>query len=589
MTLLAAFNVLLSRYSGQSDICVGIPVAGRQQQEVEGLIGFFVNTLALRNEVDGCSSFSALLQKVKETTLDGYAHQDVPFERIVEVLDVERDMSRTPVFQVMFALQNIPESKELELGDIRFSAEGGGNVMSQFDLSLDVTETPHGLQLSMHYSQDLFDKATIERLLGHYEHLLHSILSDHAQELSRLEILTAAEKEVLLYRFNDTDAAYPSDKTIAELFEAQVLKNPAAVALVFEGQEMSYEVLNNKSNELACALQDRGVGEGSLVPLCLDRGMEMIIAILGVLKAGGAYVPIDPSYPAARIGYMLGDVNSKLAVSVSGYKAMLLEGVVEEVICMDEYVYTASRSLLPLQQSNAQRLAYVIYTSGSTGNPKGVLVEQHAVVNLIHYQTKVFGISSDEHILQFSTYSFDASVEQIFLALFNGATLVLLSEDKRLDKYGFETFLRDAGITHMHATPGFLENIEEGKYRGLKRVIAGGELCKKELAARWNTEVDFYNEYGPTETTVTVIEYLYQDSELSVGVVPIGRPGLNVKAYIVDSNMNPVPVGVPGELCIGGVQVARGYLNLPELTAERFVANPFRAGERMYRTGDICR
>jgi amino acid adenylation domain-containing protein/non-ribosomal peptide synthase protein (TIGR01720 family) len=594
MTLLSAFKVLIYRYSGQEDICVGTGIAGRQQQELEGLIGFFVNTLAMRSQLDGEMSFTELLESVKSTTMEAYAHQDVPFEKVVEAVSNERDISRNPIFQVTFVVQNTPEVPELKLGDVLLSVEDYDHVTTKFDITFSITETENGLEGIAEYNTALYKELTITRMTAHFVELLKSVIAQPETQIGQLSLLGIQEEKALLSEHNSTEVWYPKDKSLVDLFEAQVQKNPGAVALVFEEQELTYTDLNELSNRLAHYLKAEGVGSEQLVPIFIERGIWMIAGILGILKAGGVYVPIDPEYPEERIRFMLEDTGAAVIVSNKVNRSKL-EGVVNAAVIEVDGVHSAlisSHSIVnPVNTIAPSQAAYVIYTSGSTGKPKGVVVEHGSVVNLIHTQTAYFDIKSDDRILQFSNYCFDASVEQIFLALFNGAPLVLFPEGLQYDTALFETYLRDQKITHLHATPFLLENITPDNYVNLKRVIAGGDVCRKELASRWRDKVNFYNEYGPTETTVTAIEYHDHDKGEGRNIVPIGTPLSNVTVYILDKNQALCPEGIPGELYIGGVQVARGYLNRPDITAERFIPNPFKnnTAERLYRTGDLVR
>jgi amino acid adenylation domain-containing protein/non-ribosomal peptide synthase protein (TIGR01720 family) len=595
MTLLSAFNILLYRYAEQTDICVGTPVAGRHQLETEGLIGCFVNTLALRNNLGGNPAFKDLLKKIRQTTLDAYEHQDVPFEKVVEAVGVERDMSRTPVFQVMFAMLNPQDAASPKMNGLQLSGEPSGKTTAHFDISFDVVDTGMGLQFLANYCSDLYTGETIQRMLLHYETLLQSIVTNLHSRISNLPILPAAEEDQILHGFNTSDFANATDNTIMDIFSAQAAATPDAVAVSFEGTSLSYHELDIRSNQLGHYLRSRGVQEEMLVPICVPRSLEMTIGILGILKAGGAWVPIDPDYPEERIGFMLKDTGCHLLLTTTNFQK-LSSPLSQKItpICLDE-----PNEKISLQStgkvntaSSPHHLAYMIYTSGSTGQPKGVLVEHRSLINLIHSRNTGMGIQPDEKIIQFYNYCFDASVEQIFLALMNGAQLVLISEETRMDKQLFEEALISQKITHLDVTPGFLHTLEPGKYASLRRVVAGGELCTAQLAARWAGELDFYNAYGPTEATVTVTTYLASDTTHNQEEgLPIGKPIANARIYIVDSSQKIAPIGIAGELCIGGVAVARGYLNRPELDREKFVADPFSTipGARMYRTGDKAR
>jgi amino acid adenylation domain-containing protein/non-ribosomal peptide synthase protein (TIGR01720 family) len=591
MTLLASYKVLLHRYSGQEDICVGTGIAGRQQQELEGLIGFFVNTLAMRSKVGSDMPFTEFLQAVKVTTMEAYDYQEVPFEKVVDAVVKERDISRNPIFQVTFVVQNTPDVPELRLGDLVLSLENYDHVTTKFDITFSVTEMKAGLQVIAEYNTDLFERASIERMSAHYINLIKSIIETPGQKVGLLSLLSADE-EALLLGLNPEETPYPEDKNLATLFEDQATKTPDAVALVLDNERLTYKQLNERSNQLAHYLQRNGVQAGQLIPICIERSTWMIAAILGILKSGAAYVPVDPEYPEERIAFMLEDTGATLLLSTvkSTVKFENADSLrIIELDGQDAAAISAELSSSLNSQIKPDGLAYVIYTSGSTGRPKGVLIEHRSVINLINAQSAYFNINSDERILQFSNYAFDASVEQVFLALLNGASLILFQEGLQYDIAAFEACLKEQKISHLHATPFFLENITPGNYPDLKRVIAGGDVCRKELAAKWKNEVDFYNEYGPTETTVTAIEYHDTENGLERSIVPIGKPLANVSVYILDQNGVLCPQGIPGELYICGVQVARGYLNRPELTAERFIVNPFGKGDRLYKTGDLAR
>ncbi|MBO9204716.1 MULTISPECIES: non-ribosomal peptide synthetase, partial [Niastella] len=582
-------------YSGQTDICVGTPIAGRNQQETEGLIGFFINTLALRSTIDSEISFHNLLQQVRTTVLDAYEHQDVPFEKVVEVLELPRVADRSPVFQVMFAMENMPSSSTIDLSDLQLSRQSTGDATAKFEINLSIAEGEWGLELTAVYNADLFEGPTMQRLLEHYEQLLQAMVTDIEQPAGAAKLMTAEAAQQLLERFsyNGLASKTATPTTLVQLFEQQVQLCADAPALVFGEEQLSYHQLDARSNQIARYLQQQGVGSQSLVGLCLDRSTALICSILGILKAGGAYVPLDPGYPKERLQYMINDCNCQLVITHSNY-VHLLQDSNAIPICLDEQETVLS--LLPDRKVdaaiNTQSLAYVIYTSGSTGRPKGVMVAHGSVVQLINCQSAYFGIDNTDRILQFSNYSFDASVEQIFLALLNGAVLVLTGDRERLETDLLEAVLMREGITHLHATPGFLNSLRPAAYK-LRRVIAGGDVCSREVVKGWSRYVDFYNEYGPTETTVTAIEYRHaQGRDLPANkTLPIGRPLGGTAVYIVDKYENLCAVGVAGELYIGGAQVASGYLNHPELTAEKFIKDPFskEPNARLYRTGDLAR
>jgi amino acid adenylation domain-containing protein/non-ribosomal peptide synthase protein (TIGR01720 family) len=578
MGLLASWNVLMYRYTSQRDIIIGTPVAGRDHADLEDQIGFYVNTLVLRNEVDPEESFDSFYQTLKENTIESYNHQMYPFDRLVEELELQRDTSRSAVFDVMLTLQNNGEriqGVELSEEELNHTIDQGYS-RSKFDLEVTAQEVGDYLSLNVVFNPDVYEKAMVEGLIGHYKQLLTALLENPRTKISKVDYLSEGEKHKLLVTFNDTAVAYPKDKTIVDLFEEQAAKTPDNVAVVFEDRELTYRELHERSNQLAHYLRDNyDIQPDDLVGIIQSRSEWMIVSILGVLKSSGAYVPIDPDYPQERIDFIEQDTNCK--------------------VCLDETTLRefkesqVSYSKEPIA-SNAKghHMAYVIYTSGSTGKPKGVTIEHNSLINLIVHQGELFEIQQEERILLFSKYTFDASLEQQFLALCNGATLVVISEDLLLDTHRFAQFVNQQQITHLHATPSFLEMLIPGDYIGLKRVIAGGEECNEKLAKRWSELIVFYNEYGPTETTITAT--ITAAALHKNGMITIGKPLPNLQIYILEKESQQlVPFGVAGEICIGGAGLARGYLNQPSLTAEKFIESPFKEGERLYRTGDLGR
>jgi len=611
MTLFAVFGILLYRYSGQDDIVVGTPVANRNRREIEGLIGFFVNTLVLRTDLSGNPSFEQLLGRVKEVALGAYAHQDLPFEQLVEALQPTRDLSYTPLFQVMFALDDalVPSVELPELAVSSYPVEIG---TAKFDLTLSMENTADGLVGVWEYNTDLFDDATIARMARHFQTLLEAIAANPIQPISELPLLTEAERHQLLFEWNNTFAKYPQDKCIHQLFEEQVELTPDAVALVFEGTQLTYRELNARANQLAHYLLSLGVEPEVLVGICVERSLEMVVGLLGILKAGGAYVPLDPAYPSERLAFMLEDS----AVPVLLTQQRLVDGLPQheaQVVCLDtqwEIIaqYSSENTACGV---NASNLAYVVYTSGSTGKPKGVTIQHRSLVNYttavsIEYEIEKCDsealLRSADRILQFSSISFDASAEEIYTCLIEGATLVLRT-DSMLDSIGiFLQKCRDWEITvlalptaYWHELTAILSKENFALPPSLRLVSIGGE---KALPERWKTwiervgqQVRLVNIYGPTEATVgtTICELSAANPALTE--VPIGRPIRNVQTYILDQNQQSVPIGVPGELHIGGDGLARGYLNRPDLTQEKFISNPFsnEPGERLYKTGDKAR
>ncbi|HJT73388.1 MAG TPA: amino acid adenylation domain-containing protein, partial [Chitinophaga sp.] len=578
MGLLAGVQTLLYRYTGQEDLIIGSPVAGRGHADLSDQIGFYVNTLVLRTQLSGSDSYEGLLGKVRELTLEAYDHQYYPFDELVEGLQLERDLSRSPLFDVMVVLQNnegagiLPELPGVNVRP--YTREG--QVQSKFDLMFSFVEYGAGLQFEIEYNRDIYESSTIARLGSHLEQLLSAITTAPSMPLGRLDYLSVAEKGQLLLTFNDTAHDYPSDTTLVALFEKQVACTPDHVALVFNGVSFTYRELNERANQLGAYLREQyDIVPGDLVGVQLQRSEEMIISLLGVLKSGGAYVPIDPGYPQERIDYMLED---------SGCKALLDAAALERFAAVaDNY----SRENLPLVNGPTD-LVYVIYTSGSTGRPKGVMIENRNLVNYLTAINDVYSLTGDDRILQTSNFSFDASVEQIFLSIVYGVRLYVIPVDLLIDDVALNAFIQENGITHLHAVPTLMEKIDAVPHSSLRRIISAGEDCPSLLLNKWYPRVKFYNKYGPTEATISSAIFQAERQVPLFSKVPIGRPVGN-KIYIVDEQDALVPAGVPGELCISGAGIARGYLNKPELTAEKFVANPFRAGERMYRTGDLAR
>jgi amino acid adenylation domain-containing protein/non-ribosomal peptide synthase protein (TIGR01720 family) len=589
MTLLAAFKTLLYRYTDLTDIPVGTPIANRNRADIEGLIGFFVNTLVLRTDLSGNPTFRGLLRRVREVALGAYAHQDLPFEKLVEELHPERDVSRSPLFQVMFVLQNalLPP---LELSGLKLSRmDEMPTETSVFDVTLVVEEKEDGLAGSFEYDTDLFDPATIARLAGQFQTLLQSIVEDSDQRLADLPLLTAGERHQSLVDWNDTEADFPKDACIHQLFEAQVARAPDSVAVMFEDKRVSYAELNFRANQLAHYLRRVGVGPEVPVGILMERSVEMIVGVLGVVKAGGAYVPLDPAYPGKRLGFILDDsdvhillTQEDLALSLPEHRAC--------VVCVDRdsNSIAGESGCNPRTTVTAGNLAYVIYTSGSTGKPKGVQVEHRSLCNLVHAQVHIFGMAPDKRVLQFASLSFDASVSEIFVALSAGAALSLGTTHSMLPGPELTRLLRDHAVTTVTLPPLMLAMLTEEDFPEVRTIVAAGDACSADIVARWSEDRVFLNAYGPTEATVCAAVAECRSRERKPA---IGRPIPNAQVYVLDKRLQPVPIGVAGELHIGGVGLARGYLNRPDLTAEKFIPHPFPdvPGARLYKTGDLGR
>ncbi|MGH3582238.1 MAG: non-ribosomal peptide synthetase, partial [Mycobacterium sp.] len=556
MVLLAAYQALLKAYSGQDDIVVGSPIAGRRRQELEGLIGFFVNTLVLRTDLSGDPTFRELLGRVKETALGAYAHQDLPFEKLVEELRPVRDLSRQPVFQAVLALQNAPMGA-LEAPGLTLRPAGGAQVTSQFDLSLFVWETADGLQGYLEYATDLFERSTIERLSGHLEVLLDGIVADPGRRLSALPVLGAAERRLVVEEWNATQAAYPAERCVHELFAEQAARTPDAVAVVFEDDRLTYGELEARSNQLAHHLRELGVGCETIVALCVERSLEMVVGLLGILKAGGTYLPLDPDYPAERLAYMLGDAGVRVLLTQAGLAGRLPATAVPVVLLDgDAATIGCHPTTAPASLTAPDNLAYVIYTSGSTGKPKGVMVQHCTVVNLLASMAVSPGINSRDVLAAVTPLSFDIAGLELYLPLLWGARLVVLPRSIAQDGGTLRVRLEEIGATILQATPSTWRLLQDAGWSDATvKVLCGGEAVPADLASSLAERgASAWNLYGPTETTIWSALCPLKAGER----VSIGRPIWNTQLYVLDEVLEPVPIGVRGELYIGGAGLARG-------------------------------
>jgi len=597
MTLLASFSVLLSRYSRQNDICIGSPIANRTLSQIEDLIGFFVNTLVLRsqlsteNQPQNCID---LLLKTRQTCLEAYAHQDIPFEMLVEQLQPSRSLSYHPLFQVMFVLQNNEET-QLKLPNIDITALSSEYPIAKFDLTLNMEDQNGQLKCEWEYATDLFEAKTIERMAKHFEVLLTAIVANPAQSVSQLPMLTEAEI-YQLQTWNNTATDYPTDKTIVDLFEQQVEKTPNNIAVVFENQQLTYQQLNEKANQLAHHIltlkhQAKISSSNPLIAIVVERSMEMVIGLLGILKAGGAYVPIDPSYPVARIRYMLDDCAVPLLLTQNHLKIQLsLAESGLAVICLDEMDFTEQPSENIAIQYQAEDLAYVIYTSGSTGGPKGVMVEQRNLFNSTLARQDYYYNDIRTRLLLLPSFAFDAFGAGTFLTLTNGGSLYLPKYPNDIDKLA--TIILEHKISHFICTPTIYQELLEHKpFDSLTTIILGGEVASQSLLQQHFTKIpqaSLFNEYGPTEATIwsTVFHYQTQNEASNI----IGQPIANTSIYILNAQHQLQPIGIPGELCIAGRNLARGYLNRSESSTEKFIeVKLFGKIERIYKTGDLAR
>ena len=583
MTLLAAFQALLHRYSRQDDIPVGTVIESRHRPEWKGVFGYCLNTLVIRTDLGGNPSFRRLLHRVRDITLGAYAHRAIPFDQLVERLRPERHPGINPLFQVAFILEPVyPTSKGWTLNT--HEIETG---MAKFDLTLVLSAQPRGLAGYFEFNTDLFEMATVDRMPGHFRMLLEAIARDSDQRLSQLTMLTPQERQQLT-SWNDTRTDFPQDQYFHELFEEQVACVPHAIALVFGEKHMSYCELNRRANRLAHCLIGFGVGPEVRIGLCVNRSFEMIVGLLGILKAGGAYVPLDPVYPKARLAWMLEDAGIELLLTQSDLMSKFKFEVSTFCLNVDWESGIDLDEENPNNRTTASNLAYVIYTSGSTGTPKGVMVEQRGLSNLVTSQIRQFGVRPEDRVLQFASLSFDASISEIAMALVSGAALNLVPPDGPLVGEALVGLLQDQAISVVTLPPSILASIRVTPLPNLRVLIVAGEACPADLVASWAPGRRLFNAYGPTETTVcaTLAECTGVDSPVS-----IGRPIDNTRVYVLDACEHPVPAGIPGELFVSGAGLARGYLNRPKMTAEQFGPNPFinDPDTCMYRTGDRAR
>jgi surfactin family lipopeptide synthetase A len=608
MTLLAGFVALLHRYTGQNDICVGSGIANRRWCDTEGLIGMIINNVVLRTDASGNPPFRDLLRQVREVTLAAAAHQDLPFDHVVQALAPERDPSFNPLFQTMFSFHDAPKP-DLVLPGLRISlTEALSNESAKFDLNVIVIPRldrrfgrtaeaeDDGLTVIWEYNTDLFDSATMTRMMRHYQTTLEGIIVDPAQRLSDLPLLTESERRQQLVEWNNTRTEYPTHKCIHELFEAQVEKIPGAVAVVFEDRRLTYRELNNRANQLAHYLRKLGVGPGVFVGICLDRSPEMIVALLGVLKAGGAYVPLDSSYPEARLEYMLKDSGVAVLLTFQELSRRLPE-YAGRTICLDQerqVIGSESTANLP-NEATENDISYVMYTSGSTGNPKGIMIPHKAISNHMMWMLEAFPLDRNDRVAQRAPFSFDASVWELFAPLLAGGQLILARPEGNRDAEYLVKFVQKEQISILQVVPTLLQMLLDenlAQCSSLRRVFCGGEPLSTQLYTRFRRQlaVPLINLYGPTEAAIDATYYACSEDDFS-DWMPIGRPIANTQIYILDQQGQPVPIGVEGELYIGGLGLAQGYVNQPELNAEKFIANPFNTepGAKLYKTGDLAR
>ncbi|WP_338493620.1 amino acid adenylation domain-containing protein [Pseudomonas trivialis] len=598
IVLLASFQSLLHRYSGQQDIRVGVPIANRNRVETERLVGFFVNTQVLKGDIDAQLTVTQLLQQAKRRALDAQSHQDLPFEQLVEALQPERSLSHNPLFQVMFNHQSQARlaSTGQQLPDLTIEGLDWGTQTAQFDLSLDTQETGEGLGATLTYATDLFDAATPKRMARHWQNLLQAMLGDPHQRVSQLTLLESVEEQVMIEQWNDTAQDYPLQHSVQQLIEAQVSRTPDAQALVFAAESLSYAQMNARANRLAHRLIQQGVGPDVLVGVAMERSIEMVVALLAVLKAGGAYVPLDPDYPRDRLAYMLEDSQVHLLLTQAHLMQALPTRDPERCLLVEQgdRWLSAYADTNPDVAVDAENLAYVIYTSGSTGQPKGAGNRHCALTNRLLWMQQAYALDTDDTVLQKTPFSFDVSVWEFFWPLMTGARLVVAAPGDHRDPSRLVELIKRQQVTTLHFVPSmlqaFLQDPQAARCQGLQRIICSGEAlpvdAQQQVFAKL-PNAGLFNLYGPTEAAIDVTHWTCVDEQRDS--VPIGRPIANLRTHVLDALLQPVAAGVAGELYLGGVGLARSYHRRPGLTAERFVPCPFQPGERLYRTGDRVR
>ncbi len=628
--LLAAFNILLYRYTGRRDIVVGSPMSGRTQREYTDVVGYFVNPLPLRSKIKSEQRFNDFLAEVRITVLDAITRQDYPFGLLVEKLHPVRDLSHMPIFQVMLVYQKTNPEFDDQLLQLAWDIDGlqlsvAGLELetmrvdyrtAPFELTLMLTEAEEKVGATITYNKDLFSSETIDRMWDHFVVVLQRIVDDTEETISNISLLGGSELDLVLKGFNQTDTVDQVEYCIHELFEQQVQKTPEATAVIFEGESFTYQELNQEANRLAHHLIAMGIGPETIVGVCVDRSFDMIISLLGILKAGGAYLPIDPAHPVDRIAHLIKDAKIPVLITHStlinqlptfACKALYLD-TNWELTARNFYHIRDGKNLddsfllkNPNQKVALDNLAYIIYTSGSTGKSKGVMVPHRGLSNLVKAQTSGFEVNQSSRVLQFASFSFDASVSEIFMALTTGAMLVLATRETLLSAPDTVRLINHEAITTVTLPPSLLAILPAEEIDSLTTVISAGESCSCDIAKKWSEGRQFFNAYGPTECTVGPTYFRYPDHndldfEQEVRILqdlaacPIGRPIANTRIYLLDEDLQPVPIGVAGEICIAGVGITRGYLGKPGLTAEKFIPDPFdkTTGGRIYKTGDLA-
>jgi amino acid adenylation domain-containing protein len=591
MTLLAAFETLLHRYTGQVDLVIGSPFANRDLAEIEPLIGYFVNTLALRTSAAGDPTFAEFLGRVRRTVLDASGHREAPFEKVVGALQPERNLSYAPVVQVMFAYQNTPKGRPQSPGLRCEQVQVGDVETTRFDLTLSLEEVDEGLTGYFEFATDLFDEPTLSRMAGHLSTLLEGIVAEPQARLSRLALMTERERRQLA-EWNDTRVHYAKDGAIHHVIERQAAATPDAVAVWFEGQSLTYRELNRRANQLARHLQRLGVQRDSMVGICAERSLELVVGLLGIVKAGGAYLPLDPTYPKDRLTFMMEDARVPVLLTQERLRQTIAADGAHRV-CLDSEWSAIERESgedlgVPI---DPEQLAYVIFTSGSTGRPKGAMNTHAGILNRLQWMQAAYGLTGDDRVMQKTHFSFDVSVWEFFWPLMYGARLVVSRPGGHQDSQYLVQLITEQQITTLHFVPSMLEVFLKEKgvesCTSIRRVICSGEALPYETQQRFfaRLSAELHNLYGPTEAAVDVTYWACKATERPV--VPIGRPIANIQIHLLDPLLQPVPIGIAGELHIGGIGLARGYLNRVELTAEKFITSP--AHGRLYKTGDLAR
>jgi len=594
MTLLGAFKVLLHRLSGQAEILVGSPIANRDRAEIESAIGFYTNTVVFRTDLEGGPTFRAVLGRIKENALGVYANQDVPLEQVVNAVHPDRGAGHNPLFQVMFGFQKAPDAA-LALGGVKVTPLVVHSGTSKFDLLLEMQEIAAGMQCFLEYSRDLFDEATATRFIEHFRTLIEAIVLDPERSIDELPLLTEAERQRILVDWNATQAEYPRTSCLHELVAAQAARTSESIAVEFEAESLTYRELERRSDLLASYLRSVGVGPDVMVGVFLDRSLDMMVGLLGILKAGGAYLPLDPSFPQDRVAYMVADAQAPVILTQARLVASLPVHNALQIVLDAEWEQITRGGVprgeeQPELRAGPENLAYMIYTSGSTGKPKGVQIPHRAVVNFLMSMLHEPGFTAEDRLLAVTTLSFDIAGLELYLPLIVGGRVILASRDLATDGPQLLTKITTAGVTVMQATPATWRMLLEAGWQGptALTILCGGEAWPANLAAQLLARsARLWNMYGPTETTIWSTCFQVTDETTLL----IGGPIANTQTYVLDSKLEPVPIGVAGELYIGGDSVARGYFNRPELTEEKFIPDPFRRepGARLYRTGDLAR